>query len=40
MVDQGAPDHWRQVLADTAHQCGLDPVEIEDTLDSALRAER
>ena len=39
MVDLGAPPHWRQVLADTAHQCGLDPVEIQDTLDSALGAE-
>jgi hypothetical protein len=39
MVDHGAPDHWRQVLADTARQCGLDPAEIEDTLNSALRAE-
>jgi Bifunctional DNA primase/polymerase, N-terminal len=40
MVDQGAPAHWRQILADTAHQCGLEPAEIEDTLDSALGAER
>ena len=40
MVDQGAPAHWRQLLADTARQCGLEPAEIEDTLDSALGAER
>jgi Bifunctional DNA primase/polymerase, N-terminal len=40
MLDRGAPAHWRQVLADTARQCGLEPAEIEDTLDSALGAER
>jgi Bifunctional DNA primase/polymerase, N-terminal len=40
MVDHGAPAHWRQVLADTARQCGLTAAEIEDTLDSAMGAER
>jgi hypothetical protein len=40
MVDHGAPAHWRQVLADTALACGLEPAEIQDTLDSALGAER
>jgi hypothetical protein len=40
MVDQGAPGHWRQLLTDTALACGLEPVEIQDTLDSALGVER
>jgi hypothetical protein len=39
-VYQGAPAHWRQVLADAARECGLEPAEIRDTLDSALGAER
>jgi hypothetical protein len=40
LVDQGAPADWRHTLAAAARHCGLDPAEVEDTLDSALRAER
>jgi hypothetical protein len=37
---EGAPAHWRQILADAALACGLEPGEIRDTLNSAMGVER
>jgi len=36
MLDQGAPDHWREVLEQAGLAAGLEPAEVRATLASAL----